>query len=232
MRYYEIISEVVLVGSRHVIYWHGTNNTSGSKILQNGFLPGFQRQRLPKGYIPPAHSGIYLTPRVTVAIEYAYRENRQKFSWLFGINATKLVQVEIDEDEIGTAMRAALYKQELPTLFNTKRDPISKIMDTDFLLRSEFLSLTSHLPAELLKNLRDFHLNNAKWLSDTGKILNDYLSTEAKLKLIDAGCNIAHGAAMTPDQAWRFDTKLGVVIYNDCIRNGVSALPKHAEQII
>ena len=165
MRYQRIIDEAVSVGSRHAIYWHGTNNTSGRTILQEGFRPGFQRHRVTKGYIPPAYPGIYLTPRLTVAITYAYRENRQKFGWLFGIDAAKLTQVDIDQDEIGTAMRAALFKQAWPNGSPREIDPISRLMDADVSLRNEFLTLTLGLPDALLANLRDFHLKNAKWVT-------------------------------------------------------------------
>jgi len=219
----------------HAWYWHGTNNVAGQKIMREGFQVDVLRPR-GKHYLPPAYAANYFTPRFLIAFRYACDGNRQRYGWMFGVRSEDLGELEIDEDEIGIVVRQSYRKTEMPqktsSPYDVKFEPMIHMTLIDEALRSVILALAQqHLPPDLITNLRQYNSWNSRWFSDAGRILNPLLPIEIKLKMIAAGCHIAHLEPIIPEQAWRFDPRQQLDLHNAFVQHDYAALDQFAERM-
>lgn len=218
------------------IYWHGTNNTSGQKVLRDGFIVGSMR---PRGatYLAPLLPGIYMTPDPTYALNFAKWDNTQKFGWMFACQGSDMIDVEIDEDEVGTALKSALRKERFPN--ETANDYQKKFVKAAALalsndaFRAELLGLAKRLLSEEeLINLSS--RNHPGETARAGAKLISELAPATKLMMIDHGCHITHMVNLIPSNAWRFSPKLATKINNELVIPGnspVDVLDRLAERM-
>lgn len=220
------------------LYWHGCFNTAGVKIMEQGLRVDGIRSKMPKGYIPPAHQAVYLTPHFIYALKFACRDNKQKYGWMFTCPGSVLSDAEPDEDDIGLAVQAAFKVARFPAnarieQYERLAQPTICLAKSNPRVAAELMSLARELlPEDLLAKMQPGADHNPKWLADVGAILSPRLSDATKHLMIDAGCHVAHRANVQPFQAWRFPPKLWSDINNDSLRTSpLAALAKHAEQM-
>lgn len=210
--YIQLIEASITPSVAKRAYWHGTDNKCGQRIMKEGLRPGSEiittKASNPK-YIPAVTSGIYLTPSFTYALTFT--KTTQKYSWIFNIPGDALSDIEIDEDEIGSAIRYALkYKQNPnnPDIVYARRMGIAacKLILNDGNLRDSLLSIAqTNLPDDLWRQLNEFWHLNRRWLADAGKHLLPILPDTMKQSMVDAGCHIVNRTPIVPISAWRFD---------------------------
>ena len=218
------------------LYWHGTDNKSGTRILKEGIRPGNEivttRAKDPT-YLPPVFPGVYLTPDLRYALKFT--ETKQKYGWVFAIAGQDLTDLEIDEDEVGKAVRYGLQAVANPSNNRFDMDrPACAVVSRDAEFRDALLALASqHLPDDLMQHLRTFGKYSAKWMSDAGAALIPVMPDGMKQTLVDAGCHVVNRTAIVPQMAWRFPPAAYCDIHNAFNRNNDAAgtLDRMAERM-
>jgi hypothetical protein len=189
--------------------------------------------KVKNGHMTPVAGKVYITPKLAYALIYAmginavgdksykvpYEGNEKvfkhvfnddpssrfggRYGYVFKIDGNDLVDIQPDEDEIGTMLHELLSKNNtLEFMKPHERETMEKALG-DARLKNEILNIArQHLSDGTLKRVKE---GEYSYYAKAGKVIVKRLSDMSKLAMAQYGFHIAHTGAIIPREVWKVD---------------------------
>jgi hypothetical protein len=184
----EMISEMAVpdLSIREKLWFHGTNQENGEKILESGIIiPNQTVTKKSRAYMNPIYNKTYFTADLHEAIRYAlFRGDVGQSSYVFAVSGSDLKDVQPDEDIIADLIQTEDTIKGFEWLIGLAKR-VNSEKYKKFLRNGDYFISVS-LAKDMVKNLTD----------------------EQKIMFINKGLKLAHEGEIKFSHAWELPQTL------------------------
>jgi len=202
------------------VWYHGVPFEDRAKwTMEHGITPRNMASKSRKAMLAPVEGMVYITRSLRYAAIYAVGGDmfggvlpkawlkNDPYGYLFVVNGSQLRDVQPDEDGVGELLSIMIRDEERGG--GSRNDQYQNNLD-DVAWLYEFAE--ERLTRGEWKKVGD---GEYTYWAVAGKKLIPNMTDEQKVSLINAGCHVAHGGILVPDQVWRINKRKNVYLKTD-----------------